>query len=315
MRWPLLFFLAAGCATSGAEPQPEPPPPIVEAGAPEVAAPVSSEQACAENASGYCQRLQECFPFAIEQTWGDVARCAATVKVPCVEALRANGTGWTGEKLRACVKARDALPCSAFLQRKPELAECAITGSVDDGNACLHAAQCKSGHCRITPGKSCGFCVPRVPRGGACTGPWDCAGDLLCAPNGTCAPPESDDCDAARPCKLGTSCVKGKCKTPNGEGTECDPANGSAECDYYKEVYCNGASKKCTRYKKARSGESCAVPNEAVVCAAGSGCLEGKCAAPGGAGTLCDPSKGIVCEYPLSCASGTCRLLVAGDCN
>ena len=273
-------------------------------------------QACQENATRYCQQLEQCFPFAIRQTWGDVATCTATVAPACVDILQTPGDGWTPDNLMACVRARAALTCKTFLLRKPELAECATTGAVADGAACRWSAQCKSGYCKITTGV-CGNCVTPTARGGACASYPDCAGDLLCAKNDTCQSPVDLNgmCDDTKPCSLGTACIGGTCKAPGAEGAACAPMLGSIDCDYYQQLYCNGTSSKCTKYVIAKAGESCAVPNQSIVCEAGAGCANGTCTTAGTAGTLCNPSTGITCAYPLTCDMGTCHVVEASQCH
>jgi hypothetical protein len=260
--------------------------------------------------------MQQCFPQAITASWGDVATCVAAVAPSCAKVLAAPGDGWTPDRLMACIRARELLACDAFLLRKPELADCAITGAIADGAACRWGAQCKSGYCKITSG-SCGNCVTPVARGGACTTYSDCAAELLCAKNDTCQSPVANGgaCDDAHPCALGTACIAGACKKPGGEGADCDPMNGGVDCDYYQWVWCSGASKKCTKYKFGKAGDPCSVANEAIVCEAGGGCLNGACAAAGGDATLCDPAKGINCASPLSCDMGTCKLVDANQCK
>ena len=274
------------------------------------------DQACKANATGYCQRLQQCFPFSIKVNWGDVATCIATVGPACAQVLRAPGDGWTPDKLVACVDARDKLACGDFLLRKPDLEPCKITGAFDDGAACRYGPQCKSGYCRIASGV-CGNCVTPVARGGACSTYSDCAADLLCAKNGTCQPPVdvTSACDDTKPCRLGNACIAGFCVAPKGENADCDPALNGTDCDYYQQLYCNAVTKKCTKYATAKAGDSCNVPNQVTACEAGGGCLNGTCAAAGVASTLCDPSKGITCAYPLTCDTGTCRLVDPAECK
>ncbi len=90
---------------------------------------------------------------------------------------------------------------------------------------------------------------------------------------------------------------------------------GGIDCDYDQWVWCNGTSKKCTKYKFGKVDDPCSVANEAIVCEAGGGCLNGKCAAAGAEGTLCDPGKGITCASPFTCDKGTCKLVDASECH
>jgi hypothetical protein len=313
----LAFVACAGSGDAPVESDAGIPPLVTpDGGNASDASSLTTEEACKANAAGYCQHLEQCFPFSIRANWGDVATCTATVAPACAQVLTAPNDGWTPDRLATCVKAREALTCERFLFRKPELAECTILGAIDDGAACRYGPQCKSGYCKISTGV-CGNCVAPAVRGGACTTYSDCAGALLCAKNNTCQPAieVSGACDDTHPCALGTACIAAQCKAPAIEGSDCDPALGGIDCDYYQQLYCQGATKKCTKYKVVKAGEPCAVPNDAIVCEAGGGCLNGTCAAAGTAGTLCDPSKGITCAYPLTCDAGTCRLIDPSECR
>lgn len=316
----VLLASAGACAGSGDAPVDgdagAPPDAPADAASAVDASSTTVDQACQANAAGYCHHLEQCFPFSILANWGDVATCIATVAPACATVLGAPSDGWTPDRLVACVHAREALTCGRFLFRKPELAECSITGAIDDGAACRYGPQCKSGYCKITTGV-CGNCVTPAARGGACTTNADCAAALLCAKNQTCQPAADvgGACDDTHPCALGTACIGGQCKTPGALGSDCDPALGGVDCDYYQQLYCQGTSKKCTQYKVVKAGQPCTVPNDAIVCEAGGGCLNGTCAAAGTGGTLCDPTKGITCAYPLTCDSGTCRVVQPSECH
>jgi hypothetical protein len=279
----------------------------------------SAAKACADNAAAYCMQLQTCAPFLVTIQYGDELTCESRQAPGCLDALAAPGTGWTGDNLEICVKARTALDCSDFLHAKPQPAACLITGTFNS-QSCLYGAQCGTGYCRIASGASCGNCVAAGDTGAPCTTSSDCAGNLLCAGSGTCQPPSpaTGNCSTTIPCTPGTACIGGVCVVPGGPGATCAAKNSSADCDYYQGVYCDGTTSKCTAYAVAQAGDACggATP---TVCAGEATCFQSLCIAPADDGSACNAASGLDCMAPSSClgteGGTTCALFSASQCK
>jgi hypothetical protein len=275
--------------------------------------------ACDANATAYCTQLQMCAPFLVTLEYGDVLTCESRQNPGCLDALAAPGTGWTGDKLEACVTARTALDCADFLHGKPQPTACLITGLFNT-QSCLYGAQCGTGYCRIASGSSCGNCVALGATGAPCTTSSDCAGNLLCAGVGTCQPPSSatSACTTTMPCAQGLSCIGGVCITPGGPGAACVAKNNNADCDYYQGVYCDGTTSMCTAYAIGQAGDSCggATP---TVCAGEGTCFQSLCEPPAADGSPCNAASGLDCMAPSSCqgteGGTTCSLFSASQCK
>jgi hypothetical protein len=280
---------------------------------------VTAQQACADNATAYCMQLSTCAAFLITTQYGDELTCEARQAPGCLDALAAPGTGWTGANLEACVTARSALDCTAFLYGKPAPKACLITG-LFTSQSCLYDAQCGTGYCRIASGASCGNCVQLGDTGAPCTTSADCDGNLLCAGSGTCQPPASatSACSMTVPCEQGLHCLGGTCTAPGGLGATCAAANDGADCDYNQGVYCDGTTKMCTAYAVAQAGDTCggALP---TVCAGDATCFQSLCVAPADDGSACNAMSGLNCMPPSSCLGGdggmTCALFSASECK
>lgn len=279
----------------------------------------SAQKACADNAASYCTQLQTCAQFLVTTQYGDELTCESRQTPGCLDQLAAPGTGWTGDKLEACLKARTALDCASFLHGKPAPSSCRITG-LFNSQACHYDAQCGTGYCRIPSGASCGNCVQLGATGAPCTTSSDCDGNLLCAGSGTCQPPSpaTGMCDATtHPCAPGLSCIKGVCVTPGGKGAMCATANMGADCDYYQGVYCDGTSASCIAYAIAQAGDPCggATP---TVCAGDATCFQSLCVSPAQDGATCNAASGLDCLAPSTCTApdgGTCALFSAAQCK
>lgn len=290
-----------------------------DGGGGEAASGTSAAKACADNAASYCTQLQTCAPFLVTTQYGDELTCESRQAPGCLDALSAPGTGWTGDVLEACVTARTALDCTAFLHAKPQPAACFITGTFNS-QSCLYGAQCGTGYCRIASGMTCGNCVALGDTGAPCTTSSDCGGNLLCAGSGTCQPPSpaTGNCSSMVPCTPGTTCLGGVCVVPGGPGATCAAKNGGADCDYYQGVYCDGTTSMCTAYAVAQAGDACggATP---TVCAGDATCFQSLCVAPADDGSACNAASGLNCMAPSSClgteGGTTCALFSASQCK
>jgi len=276
----------------------------------------SAQQACADNAAAYCKQLQMCAQFLVTTQYGDELTCESRQAPGCLDALAAPGTGWTGDKLEACVKARTALDCGSFLYAKPQPNVCRPTGFVTTSNACRYDAQCGTGYCRTASGATCGNCVTPGATGAPCTSTADCDGNLMCAGAGTCQPPSTatNACDTTHPCVQGLNCIKGICAAPGALGAMCAAANKGTDCDYNQGVYCDATSTSCKAYAIAQAGDACggATP---TVCAGDATCFQSLCVAPAQDGSTCNATSGLNCMAPSSCTAGMCALFPAAQCK
>lgn len=279
----------------------------------------SAAKACADNAAAYCTQLEKCAAFLVTVQYGDQLTCVARNTPGCIDALQAPGTGWTGDVLEACITARNALDCSAFLHGKPGPKACDVTGGIPNSNACRYSAQCGGAYCRYASGASCGTCVGLGATGAPCTATSDCDGNLVCAlsgGSGTCQPPvgAGGQCDATHPCQQGLACLASTCTAPGGLGATCSSKNGGADCDYYQGVYCDTASSTCKAYAMAQAGDACGTA-QPTVCVGDGTCSNGHCVAPVQDGTACNAAQGQNCMPPQTCNAGTCSLYSASQCK
>jgi len=280
----------------------------------------SAQQACTDNAGAYCKQLNTCAQFLVTVEYGDELTCVARQTPGCLDALAAPGTGWTGDKLEACVTARTALDCADFLHAKPQPNACRVTGLIATSDVCRYDQQCGTGYCRYAAGASCGNCVTLGATGASCTTSADCDGNLMCSGAGTCQPPSSatSTCSTTMPCQQGLSCIGGVCVAPGALGAMCATKNNNADCDYYQGVYCDGTSTACAAYAIAQAGDACgsAVP---TVCAGDATCFQSLCVAPASDGSTCNAASGLNCMAPSSCLGGDggmmCALFSASQCK
>ena len=280
----------------------------------------SAQKACDDNAGAYCAQLNTCANFLVTTQYGDLPTCEARQSPGCLDALSAPGTGWTGDKLEACVTARTALDCMDFLHGKPQPAACRITGLITTSEACRYNEQCGTGYCRLAAGSNCGNCVTRGATGAPCTSSADCDGNLMCAGSGTCQPPASatNPCSATIPCVQGLACIGGFCVAPGVQGAPCVPKNNNADCDYYQGFYCDATSMACQPYTIAQAGDSCGGTTP-TVCAGEATCFQSLCVAPADDGSPCNAASGLDCMAPSSClgadGGATCGLFSASQCK
>lgn len=274
---------------------------------------VSAAKACADNAAQYCTQLSTCSPFLVSVQYGDEITCEGAQTPGCLDALAAPGTGWTGEGLEACVKARSMLSCEEFLYAKPYPPACRPSGKL--GNvACRYDAQCGSGYCRVPSGSMCGTCVALGQTGALCQTSNDCDGNLMCAgmPGMTvCTPPTGamGACSATIPCNSGLACVNGQCLVPGGIDAGCGDAGGT--CDYNLGATCMGSA--CAPVTVDTAGGSCMGP-PVDQCPGSGECQQMFCVPPVADMGACDAGA-TPCAPPDTCNSGTCSLFTASQCK
>lgn len=269
----------------------------------------SAAKACADNASQYCAQLQSCSNFLFNVDYGDPITCSTAIVPGCMDALAAPGTGWTGDRLESCIKARSMLSCQDFLYAKPYPNVCTPSGKLGNA-ACRYDAQCGTGYCRIPSGMMCGTCVARGATGALCQSSDDCDGNLMCA-MGTCAAPSGvgGTCSATTPCNNGLQCVNAQCVVAGGVDAGCGDAGGV--CDFNLGATCSGSS--CTSVPVDSPGSSCSGP-PTDECPSSSACFQGFCTPPVSDMGACDAGA-LPCAPPDTCNAGTCSLFTASQCH
>lgn len=295
----------------------------------------SVDDGCTSYAANYCEKANSCVSFYIQVSWGDVALCKSRLKESCLRAAKAPSTGITGSALDKCVKTIPAVSCSDFLNGVP-IADCQVTGSIDDGKVCGDNAQCKSGFCATDESKStCGTCSPKIGEGAACAAN-DCPDGLKCVKS-KCQKPVAAGgaCSADKPCGQQLSCIGGTCQAHlTTEGAACDDKEVTApKCDFTKNLACLG--NKCQKFAFASgAGGACGITLEGTtiksitLCDKGGYCkgvdvakgvFTGTCAPAAADGAACVAGDGLGagpgCIPPAKCVDGVCKISDPATCK
>jgi hypothetical protein len=271
----------------------------------------SPEAACDSFVSTFCNKINECFPFAIKAAYKDTAECASRQKAQCVKSLSAPNTGATPAQLDACTSAYSGIACDGAL-KQPDACK-TVAGTLADGAPCGEDAQCAGRACNKTGESNCGACAKRVAAGGDCTGA-KCDDGLTCAQSSKCVVPGAAgaSCGDNQPCDAFLVCSKGTCGQGAAAGGSC--ADGEA-CNVFKGLVCEPTSKTCKEITVANAGEKCGLVDGAfVLCASGGSCKSGTCAAPLADGASCT-ADGAGCQEPAECLNGVCTISDPGSCK
>jgi hypothetical protein len=259
---------------------------------------------CAAYATNYCNRLATCSPFLIQVQFGDVASCVARMQPLCGARMQAQGSGLGAAQVQACADAYPSAACEKVILVGWQPDACAVKGTLADGAACGHGAQCVSGYCRTPFTQVCGACTPLVPLGGGCSRIEDCAAPYACLNSGTCGAltPRGGGCRTT-PCELDLECINLVCDSSPGAGAACE--NGIYDCTDRLGLYCEPTTMRCTAETVVPTGGSCATG--AVICGSSGSCNPDTqiCDAPVDDGAACD-STGR-CRYPAVCVAGVCK--------
>lgn len=271
----------------------------------------SPEAACDSFVSAFCNKLNECLPFAIKASYKDAAECISRQKAQCVKSVNAPSSGLTAGYLDGCTSAYSSVSCENVL-KQPDNCK-SVAGSLADGSPCGEDAQCTGRACNRTGDSNCGACGQRVAAGGDCT-TGKCDDGLTCAQNSKCVAGAAAgaSCGETQPCQSGLVCSKGTCGQGAAAGGSC--ADGEA-CNPFKGLACDPTSKTCKEVKVANAGEKCGlVDGQFVLCAAGGTCKSGTCAAPLADGASCT-ADGAGCQEPAECLNGVCTISDPGACK
>ena len=280
---------------------------------------VTATEACAALGSSVCAKVNECSPFLLELSYGDLATCEARVALGCSPSTF-DSPGSTTKPIDtvACSDAFAATSCDDLYGRKLPAGCDFNPGTLANGMVCGREVQCASGYCG-KQGDICGVCTTPAAAGAACKESEDCEPGLACAQD-KCAAigGVGATCDAAAPCKVGLPCSGGKCIMPLGAGQPCDPA--SPTCDLLKGLGCNMMG-ICQQVKIAAAGEACGLQGtDYIACKGGAFCKmamggAGTCLAPAADGAACDEVAGPKCLPGARCSGAVCVLSDGSSCN
>jgi hypothetical protein len=220
--------------------------------------------ACADYSNAVISYLERCEPSIP----GGDANLRARYTQVCNLAVAAPGANF-GAGISECIQKTNAATCDDFPACAP------TTGTLENGAACAHGYQCKSGACPHTSGGRCGTCADKSAIGD------DCSGD--------------DDCVDGAACNFG-SADRGKCValTEAGEGESCNQSTQNSIARCKAGLVCNAQLKCATR---GAAGAACASSSD---CANDLKCVDKKCGdgvAEGGACTNDECAKGLSCSF------------------
>jgi hypothetical protein len=300
---------------------------------------ISAQQACADLAAARCQKMQQCNPQGVVNTYGDLGTCESRQSATCVTNLGAPQTANTPAHTEDCSQAMPGVSCSDFQLGNVPPACQPPAGPRDAGSPCSVSAQCKTAFCLIPRTASCGECAEQPVVGSSCANN-GCGPGLLCdAKTSLCASPVSAGgaCDDSSVCGPGLTCIG---NTPSASGTctalattagaNCDLADAGTRCDGRLGLYCNvPEGRVCDRVASAGATFACGTIDGGVIdCSAGAFCQRtggsrsGVCVAPASEGVACDTASGPTCSTPSRCVlssvggtTGTCETTNPSLCN
>jgi len=300
---------------------------------------VTASQACADIAAARCQKMEQCGPQNILNTYGDVATCESRQSATCVSNLAAPQTANSPAHTEECAQAIPGESCSDFeLGNVPPACQ-PPAGPRDAGSPCSVSAQCGTAFCLIPKTSSCGTCEPAPAVGASCSNN-GCGPGLVCdAKTLLCATPlgAGGSCDDSSACGPGFTCI-GNTPAANGTctavatavGANCDLADAGTRCDGRLGLYCNvPEGRVCDRVGNAAATLACGTIDGGVIdCTAGAFCQRpgnsrsGVCIAPASESSACDETSGPTCSTPARCVlttaggtTGTCITTNPTACN
>ncbi len=298
----------------------------------------TTSQACADVAQARCQKLQQCNPQGLLNTYGDLASCASTQASTCVSNLSAPGTANTPEHTEGCAQATPSQSCDDYALGTLPTACQPPAGPRDAGSVCAVSGQCATANCLIQKTSVCGTCAPAPGAGDSCFNQ-SCGLGLVCDKiTVTCAAPVSASgaCDDSSACAPGLTCLGntasalGACVPLATLGANCDLTDGGSRCDGRFGLYCNvQAGRVCAPVATATASQPCGTIDGGVIeCVASAFCQKsgnsksGTCVPPAAEGSGCDTVNGPICAAPARCVlsveggtTGTCQAIVPENCN
>lgn len=309
----------------------------------------SFDEACAEDATSQCQKLDACLNDAgVSARYHDLFTCLSRQKSACLVTSTAPRTGRTPDSVLACASARTTEACTDFFDNDPPTACLPPAGTTPEGSACAFSAQCSTAFCSVLRGAACGVCATAPAMGADCTATGQCGVGQLCVSQNDVAPGtfrcvtpgrDGSGCGKDSPCATGYGCVAprvdggvrpGTCALLGSSvGAACDPLSRTLPaCDLERGLFCDTASRTCTEASYAGPGSPCGTLDggtERTICSQASTCEGvshgvGTCMQRALDGTTCDTALGPSCLAPARCLSpdggtrGLCQLPTA-NCN
>ncbi len=288
---------------------------------------VSANQASADAAKAYCQRVDACAAVFVTDAFGDEATCESLFEAQLLTDLSAPGTSATPAMYETCAAALPQVSCGDLLGNATIPACKTMPGTLAQGAACGTDAQCATTHCTVPAAALCGTCAEPSAAGGHCGVDSDCQPGMKCVTGsgttGTCAlyGLQGAACSDTQPCRPDFGCVNGTCGTPSPAGTAC---KSSAECDQLAGAFCNPESLTCQTITFAAPGGACGLVSGALVLCAGPGSecrgssappYQGTCVAYAMDGASCELDGGPLCDYGAVCVAGTCQVSDPSSCK
>ncbi len=282
---------------------------------------VSAAQACADVAAARCQKVQQCNPQGLLNTYGDLSGCESTQATTCVGNLAAPDTANTPAHTEGCAQATPSQTCDDYFLGNVPSACTPPAGPRDAGSDCAVSGQCATAYCLIPRTTACGACNEAPGLGTSCFNN-SCGPGFLCDNvSFLCVAPVSASgaCDDSSVCAPGLTCIGntgtalGACVALATLGTSCDLAHGGSRCDARSGLYCNTqAGKVCAPVATASASEACGTLDGGVIeCLADAFCQKpassttGTCVAPAADGAPCDTVNGPICAVPSRCVLST----------
>ena len=144
-----LLAAAGGCGSSGSS-----------SASVAAACQTVAEARCAQQSSCSLPEGMMGVGYNLLSNYGDLATCVARQVTACTNGLDAPQTGNSPTKVTMCAANLLSQSCTDFFDNTPP-ADCAPTGSRQNGAACTFSGQCTSGYCQGTKAATCG--IPRRP--------------------------------------------------------------------------------------------------------------------------------------------------------
>jgi hypothetical protein len=299
---------------------------------------LSATQACTDLAQQRCQKMQDCNPQGVLNTYGDLAGCQSTQASTCETSLSAPETANTPDHTEACAQALPNVSCDDYqLGNVPAPCQPPV-GPRDAGSACSFSGQCATAYCLVPKTETCGTCAATPGLGDSCANN-ACGPGFLCdSLSMLCVAPvdASGPCNSTSACAPGLTCLGntatslGTCTPLATVGASCDLADGGSRCDGRFGLYCNTeAGRVCAEVATASATQPCGTIDGGVTdCLAGSFCQKspgsnaGTCVAPAAEGGACDTVNGPTCAAPARCVlaaegatTGLCHTNNPATCN
>ncbi|MFO0749111.1 MAG: hypothetical protein U1F43_26130 [Myxococcota bacterium] len=193
-----------------------------------------------------------------------------------------------------------------------------LTGTLDDGAACVHPYQCRSGACSRRFDEACGVCATPLAAGATCANDAQCGSAAACIAD-TCTRfgERGADCDDAHPCFPHDACIAGTCAVATARDAACASLVG--ECDLQgAALVCDLGSLTCQPVEWVPAGADCGVRDGHNLVCESSECLPsplfGTCVAHAADGAACDPDAGPPCAFHAACIDGACRPYFSATC-